>query len=50
MYTYLLTGPTFVHYTPENKLYSETADPTLIYSLHKHGQDNKASSAPISYK
>lgn len=50
MYPYLWTGPTFVHYRLENELCSETADPTLIYSLHKQGRYNKASSVPISYK
>lgn len=50
MYTYLWTGPTFVHSTLENELYHETADPTLIYSLHKQGPDNKASSVSIGYK
>lgn len=50
MWTYLWTGPIFVHYTMEKELYSETADPTLINSLDKKGWYNKGSSLPISYK
>jgi len=50
MYTYLWTGPPFVHYTLGKKLYSETADPTSVYSLHEQGRGNKVSSVPIRYK
>lgn len=49
MDTYLWIGPTFVHYTLEDELCSETADPRLICSLHKQGRDKKAS-VPLSYK
>lgn len=50
MDTYLWIGPTFVHYTLGNELYSETAGPRLIRHLYKQGQDKKPSSVPISYR